>query len=189
MADFAYKAATTDSTYPATIEEYDLYCHYVAGLVGEGLSRLWSASGKEAGWLKYQPELSNSMGLLQKTNVIRDYREDCDDQRFFWPMDKWGKYEFKEMKEMSELGNEERESWAQSGMILDDLRHATDALDYLRLLKNQSIFNFCAIPATMTMATLELCFMNKDMFQRNIKIRKAAAAKVRSLFFPVQKLF
>ena len=71
MADFAYKAATTDSTYPATIEEYDLYCHYVAGL-----SRLWSASGKEAGWLKYQLELSNSMGLLQKTNVIRDYRED-----------------------------------------------------------------------------------------------------------------
>ena len=54
MADFAHKAATTDSTYLATIEEYDLYCHYVAGLVGEGLSRLWSASGKEAGWLKYQ---------------------------------------------------------------------------------------------------------------------------------------
>ena len=190
MADFAHKAATTDSTYPATIEEYDLYCHYVAGLVGEGLSRLWSASGKEAGWLKYQLELSNSMGLLlQKTNIIRDYREDCDDQRFFWPMEIWGKYEFKEMKEMSEPGNEERASWAQSGMILDALRHATDALDYLRLLKNQSVFNFCAIPATMAMATLELCFMNKDMFQRNIKIRKAAAAKVHSPFFPVRNLF
>ena len=127
--------------------------------------------------------------LLQNTNIFRDYREDCDDQRFFWPMDKWGKYEFKEMKEMSKPGNEEWASLAQSGMILDALRHATGALDYLRLLKNQSIFNFCAIPATMTMATLELCFMNKDMFQRNIKIRKAAAAKVRSLFFPLGKLF
>ena len=40
MADFAHKAATTDSTYLATIEEYDLYCYYVAGPVGEGLSRL-----------------------------------------------------------------------------------------------------------------------------------------------------
>ena len=49
MADFAHKAATTDSTYLAAIEEYDLYCHYVAGLVGEGLSRLWLDSGKEAG--------------------------------------------------------------------------------------------------------------------------------------------
>ena len=84
-------------------------------------------------------------------------------------MEIWSKYEFKEMKEMSEPGNEERASWAQSSMILDALRHATDALDYLRLLKNQSAFNFCAIPATMAMATLELCFMNKDMFQRNIK--------------------
>ena len=52
MANFAHKATTTDSTYLATIEEYDLYCHYVAGLVGEGLSHLWSASGKEANWLK-----------------------------------------------------------------------------------------------------------------------------------------
>ena len=76
MADFAHKAATTDSTYLATIEEYDFYCHYVAGLVGEGVLHLWSASGKEAGWLKYQLELSN---LLQKTNIIRDYRED------WWP--------------------------------------------------------------------------------------------------------
>ena len=184
MAGFAHKATTADSTYLVTIEEYDLYCHYVAGLVGKGLSRLWPASAKEAGWLKYQLELSNSMGLLlQKTNIIRDYREDCDDQRFFWLMEIWGEYEFKEIEEMSKPENEEWASLAQSGMILDALRHATDALDYLRLLKNQSVFNFCAIPATIAMATLELCFMNKDMFQQNIKIRKAAAAKVRSLFF------
>ena len=127
--------------------------------------------------------------LLQTTNIIRDYREDCDDQRFFWPMEICGKYEFKEIEEMSKPGNKEWASLAQSGMILDALRHATDALDYLRLLKNQSVFNFCAIPATMVMATLELCFTNKDMFQRNIKIRKAAAANVRSLFFPVRKLY
>ena len=64
MADFAHKTATTDSTYLATIEEYDLYCYYVAGPVGEGLSRLQSASSKEADWLEYQLKLSNSMGLL-----------------------------------------------------------------------------------------------------------------------------
>lgn len=179
MADFAHKAATTGSIYLDTVADYDLYCHYVAGLVGEGLSRIWSASGKEAEWLQYQLELSNSMGLLlQKTNIIRDYREDTEEQRFFWPREIWGKYGFKEMKEMWEEGNEDRASWAQSGMVLDALRHATDSLDYLRLLKNQSVFNFCAIPATMAMATLSLCYMNKEMFQRNIKIRKAEAAKV-----------
>lgn len=30
-----------------TTEEYNLYCHYVAGLVGEGLSRLFVATGFE----------------------------------------------------------------------------------------------------------------------------------------------
>ena len=34
-----------------------------------------------------------SMGLfLQKTNIIRDYREDLDDKRRFWPKEVWSKY-------------------------------------------------------------------------------------------------
>jgi len=71
-----------------------------------------------------------------------------------------------------------RAMWVQSGMVLDALRHTIDALDYLRLLRNQSVFVFCAIPAAMAIATLELCFMNPAMFQRNIKIRKAVAARL-----------
>ncbi|KAJ3564663.1 hypothetical protein NP233_g8145 [Leucocoprinus birnbaumii] len=179
MADFAHKAATTGVIYLEKISDYDLYCHYVAGLVGEGLSRLFSASGKEAEWLGQELELSNSMGLLlQKTNIIRDYREDTDERRFFWPREIWGKYGFKEMKEMYEPESFERAQWVQSNMVLDALRHATDGLDYLRYLKNQTVFNFCAIPACMAIATLELCFMNPEMFQRNIKIRKAVAAQI-----------
>jgi farnesyl-diphosphate farnesyltransferase len=184
MADFAHKAATTGSIYLEEVADYDLYCHYVAGLVGEGLSRIFSASGKEASWVGDQLELSNSMGLLlQKTNIIRDYREDTDEQRYFWPREIWGKYGFKEMKEMYERENAQRAQWVQSNMVLDALRHSVDSLDYLRFLKNQTVFNFCAIPATMAIATLELCFMNPTMFQRNIKIRKAEAASV-SLIFP-----
>lgn len=71
--------------------------------------------------------------------------------------------------------------WVQSGMIVDVLCHACDSLDYLRLLTKQSVFCFCAIPQTMAMATLSLCFMNYEMFQRNIKIRKAEAASVSGL--------
>ncbi|KAG6331798.1 hypothetical protein ID866_7291 [Astraeus odoratus] len=179
MADYAHKAATTGSVYLETIAEYDLYCHYVAGLVGEGLTRIWSASGKEAHWLCDELELANSMGLLlQKTNITRDFREDVEQRRFFWPKEIWAKYGFAEMKDMYESGDVEHAMWIQSGMVLDALRHACDALDYLRLLKNQSVFVFCAIPACMAMATLALCFMNPEMFQRNIKIRKAEAARL-----------
>lgn len=190
MADYAHKAQTTGSVYIEKTEEYDLYCHYVAGLVGEGISGLFAASGKEGAFLGKQLDLSNSMGLfLQKTNIIRDYREDVGDKRYFWPREIWGSERFgkacggrpgfKEMSEMYEPQNAKQAQWVQSAMILNALNHATDSLDYLRLLRNQSIFNFCAIPQTMAIATLSLCFMNPEMFQRNIKIRKAQAAEVR----------
>jgi farnesyl-diphosphate farnesyltransferase len=87
------------------------------------------------------------------------------------------------MQEMYEPGNEQRAAWVQSGMIVDALRHGADALYYLQFLRNQSAFNFVAIPVTMAMATLELCFMNKNMFQQNDKIRKAEAASVRPCCF------
>ena len=183
MADYAHKAATTGSIYLENTSEYDLYCHYVAGLVGEGLSRLFSASGKESPYIATQLELSNSMGLLlQKTNIIRDIREDVDQERFFWPREIWGRKEFGfvEMRDMTATDPDtvKRAMWVQSAMVLDAMRHTIDGLDYLKMLKNQSVFVFCAIPAVMAIATLELCFMNPAMFQRNIKIRKAEAAQV-----------
>ncbi|GBE86635.1 Squalene synthase [Sparassis crispa] len=188
MADYAHRAVLTQPIYLETIADYDLYCHFVAGIVGEGLTRLWSASGKEVAWLGEQLELANSMGLmLQKTNIIRDYREDVEERRYFWPREIWGREiygtacgrpAFKDMEDMYKPGNEQQALWALSGMVVDVLGHAVDSLDYLRLLKTQTVFNFCAIPQTMAIATLGLCFMNYDMFQRNIKIRRAEAASL-----------
>lgn len=59
-----------------TQADYDLYCHYVAGLVGIGLSSLFAGSGLEGDEFLKLDDLSNCMGLfLQKTNIIRDYLE------------------------------------------------------------------------------------------------------------------
>lgn len=64
------------------------YCHYVAGLVGVGLSQLFSASKLEDPEVGQDIELANSMGLfLQKTNIIRDYLEDTQEGRAFWPQE------------------------------------------------------------------------------------------------------
>jgi farnesyl-diphosphate farnesyltransferase len=93
MADFADAGAKSGSGAVATVEEYNLYCHYVAGLVGVGLSQLFSASGLEAVTLRHEKELSNNMGLfLQKTNIIRDYLEDYTQARTWWPREIWGQY-------------------------------------------------------------------------------------------------
>ena len=40
------------------------------------------------------------------------------------------------------------------------------------------MFNFCAIPQSMAIATLELCFRNPAVFQRNIKITKGEACQL-----------
>ena len=54
--------------------------------MGIGLSRLFSASGLEVEEVGRDRRLANSMGLfLQKTNIIRDYLEDIQQGREFWP--------------------------------------------------------------------------------------------------------
>jgi len=96
-----------------TAAEYDRYCHFVAGLVGEGLTRIFVARGMEGPALAGQGMhvwpfckgasevadgvstlgLSNSMGLfLQKCNIIRDYFEDYVDDRAFWPREVWRQF-------------------------------------------------------------------------------------------------
>lgn len=189
MARYARLHAANNGKFSVdTFASFDLYCHYVAGLVGEGLSRLFSASGKEEKALAEQVSLSNSMGLmLQKTNILRDFREDTDEGRVFWPAEIWKKY-VNSPEELYAPGNEEKAMWALSEMTVDALTHATDALDYLTLLKNQSVFNFCAIPQVMAVATLDTCFMNPAVMKRNVKIRKGYAVSVRlssSAFHPL----
>lgn len=194
MAHYAREGAQSSSTSYAidTNADFDLYCHYVAGLVGEGLSSLFSASGKEREDLGQMLSLSNSMGLmLQKTNIMRDFREDLDDGRFFWPREIWGKYttDPKSFYTHTHLSPQEKAELEQKGlfalseMILDALAHSIDCLNYLSLLKNQSVFQFCAIPQVMAIATLERCFMNKDVFYKNVKIRKSLAIYVSGLMF------
>jgi hypothetical protein len=63
-------------------------------------------------------------------------------------------------------------------MVLNVLNDVPQVLTYLSKLKNQSVFNFCAIPQVMAIATLSLVFNNLDIYQRNIKIRKGQAVKL-----------
>ena len=69
------------------------YCHYVAGLVGIGLAALFSASGLEDAAVGADTHRANSMGLfLQKTNIIRDFLEDLEQGRTWWPRDVWSRH-------------------------------------------------------------------------------------------------
>ncbi|KAG1837848.1 isoprenoid synthase domain-containing protein [Suillus subalutaceus] len=146
--DYAHKVATNGTVYLETIADYDLYCHYVPGLVGE-----------EASFLCDQLQLATLWAFSfkrPKLSVIY-----VEERRFFRPREIWAKYGFNEMNDMYEKGYVEHATRTQIGMVLDAL---------------QSMSVLYTAPFSMAMATLALCFMNPEMFQRNIKMRKADAA-------------
>lgn len=174
MADYCVRAEQGDNKVN-TIKDYDLYCYYVAGLVGEGLTRLFVEAGFARPQLLERPNLFISMGLfLQKTNIIRDVREDEDDGRRFWPKEIWSNHVDK-WEDLFRPENREKALNCNSEMILNALGHVEECLFYLAGLREQSVFNFAAIPQSMAIATLELCFRNGAMFERNIKITKGQA--------------
>ena len=177
MADYCAKAEKDEASVK-TIEEYDLYCYYVAGLVGEGLTRLFVEAEFGNPALLKRPKLHKSMGLfLQKTNIIRDIREDFDDNRRFWPQEIWSKH-VDNFEDLFKPEYKEAALNCNSEMVLNALEHAEECLFYLAGLREQSVFNFCAIPQSMAIATMELCFRNYDIFERNVKITKGQACEL-----------
>ncbi|EUC38791.1 hypothetical protein COCCADRAFT_82062 [Bipolaris zeicola 26-R-13] len=176
MADYANNAEFNAGV--KTVKEYELYCHYVAGLVGEGCTRLFVEAGLANAALLKRPELMESMGqFLQQVNITRDIREDFDDGRRFWPKEIWSKH-VDNFEDLFKPENKEKALNASSEMILTALTRADDCLYYLAGLREQSVFNFCAIPQSMAIATLETCFQNYDIFQKNVKITKGEACQL-----------
>lgn len=161
-----------------TIDDYDEYCHYVAGLVGYGLSRLFHATGTE----DLAPDhLSNSMGLfLQKTNIIRDYLEDINEIprcRMFWPREIWSKYVDK-LEDLKYEENSEKAVQCLNDMVTNALIHALDCLQYMSALKDNSNFRFCAIPQIMAIGTCAICYNNVKVFRGVVKMRRGLTARI-----------
>jgi len=160
------------------VQQYNLYCHYVAGLVGEGLSRLFAATGHEDASLAQELELSNSMGLfLQKTNIIRDFLEDYVDQRAFWPQSVWKKYG-DALGDLTLAANRENAVHCLNELCTDALEHAPDCLTYLSRLRDPQVFHFCAIPQVMAVATLDKLYGNADVFTGVVKIRRGLSCRL-----------
>jgi farnesyl-diphosphate farnesyltransferase len=164
-----------------TVQDYDLYCHYVAGLVGEGLSKLFHCTGYESKEVSaVSSTLANTMGLfLQKTNIIRDYLEDYVDGRAFWPQEIW--LDYTTTKELGELSKPEAIGNAVqclNHLVTNALECVPECIQYMKLLKTEETFRFCAIPQVMAIATLSELYNNPKVFSGVVKIRKGMAAQL-----------
>lgn len=155
----------------ASLDDYTLYCHTVAGLVGQGLTKLFVSHGKEDETLLNMMKEADEMGMfLQKTNILRDYLEDLNEGRTFWPRNIWQKY----AKSLLELrtGDKHKSVECLNELILDAYTHVPAVLRYLETIKDPQVFKFCAIPQVMAIATLERLVNNPDVFTGIVKIRK-----------------
>lgn len=164
-------------------EQYDRYCHYVAGLVGIGLSNLFAACGLESTDFYENDFLSNEMGLfLQKTNIIRDFLEDINEEpapRMFWPKEIWGDYApTGALEDFTLTKNRAAAVHCLNHMITDALAHAPHCLEYMSRVRNPWVFRFCAIPQAMAIGTLALCYGNGGVFEGVVKIRRGQTAKI-----------
>ena len=178
MADFQSNFKKHGVDLVQSVDDYNLYCHYVAGLVGEGLTRLFLEAKLANPVLLERDWLFDSMGLfLQKTNIIRDIREDEDDKRRFYPKEIWSKH-VDRFEDLFDPAHRAAALNCTSEMVLNALEHVPDVLHYLAGLREQSIFNFCAIPQTMAIATLDAVFRNPAVLERNVKITRGAACQI-----------
>ncbi|KAI0025559.1 farnesyl-diphosphate farnesyl transferase [Xylariomycetidae sp. FL0641] len=111
MADYARRAHNDpDGLSVRTIQDYEQYCHYVAGL------------------------------------------EDYCNGRYFWPQEVWSKY-VGQLGDLLLSKNREKALQCSSEMVILDLDRARDCLSYIEMLKEQSTFNFVAIPQAMALIT------------------------------------
>jgi len=160
MVEFARKDVKT-------IEDFDLYCHYVAGLVGIGLTRLFLNFNRASVILSDSGRISNSMGLfLQKTNIIRDYHEDLFSDRSFWPEEIWGAH-VKNLEDLAKNPKAENSLACLNHMVADALRHVPDCIEYLSSVQDEKIFRFTAVPQIMAIATLAKLFNNPNHSRGN----------------------
>ncbi|GAO13690.1 uncharacterized protein UV8b_01680 [Ustilaginoidea virens] len=177
MADYAQNNEIIKNGV-GSIEDYELYCHYVAGLVGEGLTGLFVSSELGNPKLAERPNLTKSMALfLQKTNIIRDIREDWDDGRRWYPKEIWSRHVDK-WEDLFDPKLQDKALACISEMVLDALKHCEECLFYMAGMRDQSVFNFVAIPQGMAIATLELAFRNPDVLKKNVKITKGDACQI-----------
>lgn len=161
-----------------TIIDFDLYCHYVAGLVGIGLTQLFLTYNPKSLSLKNSTVISNSMGLfLQKTNIIRDYHEDLYSDRSFWPEEIWSQH----VEQLNDLAKNPKSADSLAclnHMVVDALRHVPDCIEYLSKVEDEKIFRFTAVPQIMAIATLAKLYNNPKVLTGVVKVRKGLAAKL-----------
>ncbi|KAJ6671435.1 FARNESYL-DIPHOSPHATE FARNESYLTRANSFERASE [Salix viminalis] len=135
-----------------TIDDYDEYSHYAAGL---------------------------DCFFRKQTSFVIIWRDinEIPKSRMFWPREIWSKY----VNKLEDLKNEENSVKAVqclNEMVTNSLIHVNGCLEFMSELREPDILPFFAIPQVMAIGTLALCYNNINVFKGVVKMRRGLTAQI-----------
>lgn len=149
----------------ADIEEMNLYCYFVAGVVGEMLCNLFCSYSEEINSKKSKLKfLSVSFGQgLQMTNILKDIWDDKDREVCWLPQSVFEKHQTS-INSLLNMEKSKENQEALSELISIAHGHLANALEYTLLLpqKEKGIRRFCLWALGMALLTLRKIEKNKD---------------------------
>jgi len=164
MAEFSKRREIrTDGWFTIENEaDLDRYCYFVAGLVGNMLTELFCASGKNFSEKRQKKmrELSVSFGLaLQLVNIIKDIREDSSRKVCFVPLEFCRKHGINSVQDFfSPETPQKKKNSIMAELIQKAKRHLQDAKDYIKTLPRSEyrMRLFCLWPSLMAADNLRV---------------------------------
>lgn len=141
----------------ADLPELDRYCYYVAGVVGEMLTKLFCEySSRIAQHRATLMRLAVSFGQgLQMTNILKDVWEDCQRGVCWLPRDVFAECGF-DLRDLDPSHHHERFGQGMARLIGIAYEHLKNALTYALLIPRDEIGirNFCLWAIAMAVLTL-----------------------------------
>ncbi|MCF7987571.1 MAG: phytoene/squalene synthase family protein [Methylovulum sp.] len=142
----------------ATLADMNRYCYYVAGCVGEMLTKLFSHYSSEiATNQKTMEELSISFGQgLQMTNILKDIWDDAQRGVCWLPQDIFSETGF-DLSQLTQQGHSEEFRQGMTHLISIAHQHLANALQYTLLIPahETGIRKFCLWALGMAVLTLQ----------------------------------
>jgi farnesyl-diphosphate farnesyltransferase len=172
--------------------DFDSYCYYVAGLVGNMLTELFCGALKSFCEKKRKKlrELAVSFGLaLQTVNIIKDVQDDSKRKVCFMPMEFCRKHGINSPQEFFSPNTAGESRNAVIGcMLAKAARHLREAKEYIKTLPRleHRIRLFCLLPSLMAADNIRVIGDGSIVFEpgKRAKIsRKSVAGIVRSSMF------
>ena len=169
----------------ASKDELEDYTYYVAGTVGELLSQLFTLNHFKVPEASKKIMFQNSIAFgkaLQYVNIIKDSREDFEEDRCFIPADLLEKRSIS-LDEFFKNDRKEDIKAIYIELIERAEKYLDDAIEYINIVPKRlwKIRLFCIWPVAMAYATLNGVKNDLDEFIETNKTYKISRKTVKSI--------